>query len=122
MVPGTVFKLCSGDADDGHMTPSNGTRIAAAVAAAALLLPGTALAGQRKSHKHHRSHAAHKVRTSVSIPQPTIVVPHVYDAGGDGLPYGSPLPSNFAMFDPVAIAKALGNDALAELGLPPLPG
>jgi len=102
------------------MVPSNGTRIAAAVAAAALLLPGSALAGQRKAHKPHRSHVAHKVRSSVSIPQPTVVIPHMYDAGGDGLPYGSPLPPNFALFDATEFARALGNDALKELGLPPL--
>jgi hypothetical protein len=91
------------------MTPSNGTRIAALAAAALLMLPGGAFAAH---------HARHRVRSSVSVPQPIIVVPHIYDAGGDG----SAAPAtSFSLFDPLVVAKALGNDALAQLGLPPLP-
>lgn len=92
------------------MTPSNGTRIAALAAAALLMLPGGAFAAH---------HARHRVRSSVSIPQPTIVVPHIYDAGGDG--GAGPAPANVQLFDPLAVAKAIGNDALVQLGLPPLP-
>jgi len=91
------------------MTPSNGTRIAALAAAALLMLPGSAFAA------HHRRHT---VRSSVSVPQPIIVVPHIYDAGGDGS--AAPAGPNVSLFDPVAVAKALGNDALTQLGLPPL--
>ena len=87
--------------------------LAAVVAATALVFPGSALAA------HH--HSRHHVRSSVAVPQPTIVVPHKYDAGGDGADPSTPPGLNFQLFDPAAIAQALGNQALAELGLPPLP-
>ena len=93
------------------MTPS---RMTALVVAALLAMPGSALAA------HHSRH--HRVHTSASIPQPTIVVPHKYDAGGDGgeatTPPGLPVSLNI---DVVGTAVALGNSALAQLGLPPLP-
>ena len=95
------------------MTLRNGTRIAAAVAAAALVLPASALA----AHRHHRHH----VRSSVSLPKLTYVVPHIYDAGVNGSDPSTPPGLKFSLFDPVQIAQALGNQALGELGLPPLP-
>ena len=99
------------------MTPSNGTRIAAAIAAAALVLPGSALAAKHRAHP-----SKHRVRSSVSVPQPTIVVPHKYDAGGDGGELTKPAGvSTSGIVNVVGVAKALGNDVLAELGLPPLP-
>jgi hypothetical protein len=89
----------------------NGTtlRIGAAVACvAALAAPGSALA---KSKKHRVSHKAQSV-----------LVPHKYDAGGDGIELTSPAPGERVnLFDPVQFAQALGNQALAQLGLPPLP-
>jgi hypothetical protein len=89
----------------------NGTtlRIAASVACvAALAAPGSAMA---KAKKHRVSHKAQ-----------VVVVPHKYLAGGDGIELTSPTPGvRVNLFDPVAVAEALGNQALAQLGLPPLP-
>jgi hypothetical protein len=89
----------------------NGTtlRIGAAVACvAALAAPGSALA---KSKKHRVTHKAQ-----------AIVVPHKYDAGGDGIELVSPTPGvRVNLFDPAELAASLGNGALAQLGLPPLP-
>jgi hypothetical protein len=89
----------------------NGTtlRIGAAVAcAAALAAPGSALA---KSKTHRVSHKAQNV-----------LVPHKYDAGGDGIELTSPTPGvRVNLFDPVQLATTLGNQALGQLGLPPLP-
>jgi hypothetical protein len=87
------------------------TRIAAGLAALLLAaLPGSALA----------AHRAHRVRTSVSVPKPTVVVPHIYDAGGDGGELTTPPTVHVTLFDPTAIARALGNDVLGQLGLPPV--
>ena len=89
----------------------NGTtlRIAAAAACvAALTAPGSALA---KSKKHRVSHKAQ-----------TVLVPHKYDAGGDGIELTSPTSGvRVNLFDPVQLATSLGNTALGQLGLPPLP-
>jgi hypothetical protein len=92
----------------------NGTtlRIATAVACvAALAAPGSALA-----KKHHR--VAHKTAT---VPVPTIIVPHDYDAGGNGdtIPV-VPAGVRVNLFDPVELANTLGNQALGDLGLPPV--
>ncbi|MFL5893869.1 MAG: hypothetical protein ACJ76Z_01990 [Thermoleophilaceae bacterium] len=96
------------------MTPS---RITALVVAAFVALPGTALAA------HHSRHArSHRVHTSVSVPQPTIVVPHKYDAGGDGGEVTTPAGLKVGLsIDVVGTAQALGNGVLTQLGLPPLP-
>jgi hypothetical protein len=88
----------------------NGTtlRIASAVACvAALATPGSALAAS----KHRVSHKAQNV-----------VVPHKYDAGGDGIELTAPTPGvRVNLFDPAQLATSLGNTALTQLGLPPLP-
>ena len=93
------------------MTRTHGTPIAAVAAAFVLALPGSALAA------HHRRH---HVRSTVSVPQPTIVVPHKFDAGGDGGEATMPPGLKVSLFDPVLIAQTLGNDLLAQLGLPPV--
>jgi hypothetical protein len=89
----------------------NGTtlRIAASVAClAALAAPGSAMA---KAKNHRVSHKAQSV-----------VVPHKYDAGGDGIELVAPTPGvRVNLFDPVELATSLGNSALTQLGLPPLP-
>ena len=89
----------------------NGTtlRTAAAVACvAALVAPGSALAAKKK----HR--VAHKTQQ--------VLVPHKYDAGGDGIELSAPTAGvRVNLFDPVQLATALGNQALGQLGLPPLP-
>ena len=89
----------------------NGTtlRIAAAVACvAALTAPTAAMA---KAKKHRVSHKAQ-----------TVLVPHKYLAGGDGIELTTvPAGVRVNLFDPVALAQGLGNQALAQLGLPPLP-
>ena len=89
----------------------NGTtlRIAAAVACvAALAAPSGAVA---KAKKHRVSHKAQ-----------TVLVPHKYLAGGDGIEL-TPVPAGVRvnLFDPLTIAEGLGNQALQQLGLPPLP-
>jgi hypothetical protein len=88
------------------MFPSRTTALALA---AFLALPGTALAAPR-----------HHVHSSVTVPQPTIVVPHKYDAGGDGGELTTPTGMKIQLFDPVSLAVGLGNQALAQLGLPPV--
>ena len=74
-------------------------------------MPGSALAAHRKHHAHHSS----------TPPEPTIVVPHKYDAGGDGGEATTPPGVNVHFFDPVAVAEGLGSQVLGQLGLPPLP-
>src|SRR6478736_6913547 len=92
----------------------NGTtlRIATAVACvAALAAPGSALAAK----KHKKSHKS-------AAPAVTVVVPHDYLAGGNGIgPYTPPAGTRVNLFDPVEAATSLGNTALGSLGLPPLP-
>jgi hypothetical protein len=88
----------------------NGTtlRIAAAVGCiAALAAPGSALA---KAKKHRVAHKTQQV-----------LVPHKYDAGGDGMEL-TPVPDGVRvnLFDPLQVAQALGSGALSQLGLPPL--
>ena len=90
----------------------NGTtlRIAGTVACvAALAAPGAALAAKPKKHR-----VVHKAQQ--------VLVPHKYDAGGDGIEL-TPVPDGVRvnLFDPLQIAEALGNQALTQLGLPPLP-
>jgi hypothetical protein len=87
------------------------SRTTALLAAAALALPGSAFAAKHKQHVHR----------AVSPPQPTIVVPHRYDAGGDGGEAKTPAGITVRLFDPAKVALGLGNKVLAELGLPPLP-
>jgi hypothetical protein len=88
----------------------NGTtlRIAAAVGCiAALAAPGSALA---KAKKHRVAHKTQQV-----------LVPHKYDAGGDGMDL-TPVPDGVRvnLFDPLQVAQALGSGALSQLGLPPI--
>ena len=88
----------------------NGTtlRIAAAVGCiAALAAPGSALA---KAKKHRVAHKTQQV-----------LVPHKYDAGGDGMEL-TPVPDGVRvnLFDPLQVAQALGPGALSQLGLPPI--
>jgi hypothetical protein len=88
----------------------NGTtlRIAAAVGCvAALAAPGSGLA---KAKKHRVAHKTQQV-----------LVPHKYDAGGDGMEL-TPVPDGVRvnLFDPLQVAQALGNNALSQLGLPPI--
>lgn len=91
----------------------NGTtlRIGTAVACvAALAMPASALAKKHKS-----------VHKAASAPTVTVVVPHKYDAGGDGageLTITSTTKIN--LFDPVSVALGLGNNVLGQLGLPPV--
>ena len=89
------------------------TRTAAGLAALLLALPASALAA------HHRAHRAHRVSSSVSVPKPIVVVPHIYDAGGDGGELTTPATVHVTLFDPAAVARGLGNDVLAQLGLAP---
>ena len=88
----------------------NGTtlRIASvACCVAALAAPASALA------KKHRK--VHKAAT------PTVVVPHTYDAGGNGIELTTPAAGvRVNLFDPVELATTLGNTALGQLGLPPV--
>jgi hypothetical protein len=85
----------------------NGTRIVIALTCtAALAMPGTALAAKK--------HRAHKSAT-------TITLHHTYDAGGDGAGPLAPTPGvRVNLFDPLQVAVALGNQALGQLGLPPV--
>jgi hypothetical protein len=94
----------------------NGTRtlrvagVVACSAALAVALPGSAFAAKK--------HRAHKTATSA---QPTIVLHHTYDAGGDGAGALTPTPGvRVNLFDPLAVAVGLGNQALGQLGLPPV--
>jgi hypothetical protein len=101
------------------MTPSHGTRITTALActaALALALPGSALAKPRTHRAAHHS----VVTRAANIPEPTIIVPHKYDAGGDGGELTTPAGVKLNLFDPLAVAVALGNQALGQLGLPPI--
>src|SRR5437868_6395395 len=95
----------------------NGTTLRIATAAAcvaALAAPGSALA--TKHHRHHR--VVHKTAT---VPTPTIVVPHDYDAGGNGETIPAvPLGVRVNLFDPVQLAATLGNQALGEMGVAPV--
>jgi hypothetical protein len=88
----------------------NGTTLRTAAALgciAALAAPGSALAKARK----HR--VAHKTQQ--------VLVPHKYDAGGDGMEL-TPVPDGVRvnLFDPLQVAQALGSAALSQLGLPPI--
>ena len=101
------------------MNPSYGTRIGAALVIAALALPGSAIA---KPRNHHRVHS------SVSVVQPTITVPHKYDAGGDGGDLYLPAGVKANLFNPLQVIQGIGtaavqqvNDTLTQAGLPPLP-
>jgi hypothetical protein len=88
----------------------NGTtlRIPAVTACvAALVAPGSALAAKKK----HR--VAHKTQQ--------VLVPHKYDAGGDGIELTTPASGvRVNLFDPLQVTQALGNNALSQLGLPPI--
>jgi len=91
----------------------NGTtlRFATAVAcAAALAAPASALAA-----KHHTAHRTAKAPAQTI----TVVVPHDFDAGGNG----APLVPGMAvrLFDALQLARSLGNNVLGQIGLPPLP-
>lgn len=92
----------------------NGTtlRIAAAgTCILALAAPSAALA-----KKHHKR--AHK--TATTAPVVTVQVPHDYMAGGNGAPLMTFGPGQVRLFDPLQLATNLGNQALAQLGLPPV--
>src|SRR3954462_4254676 len=108
------------------MNRSHGTRIiGAGLLIAALALPGSALA---KPRNHHRT-AHHTVATKTSaVPQASVIVPHKYDAGGDGGDLGLPASTKVELFDPVQVAIGIGtagmqqvNADLVAAGLPPLP-
>src|SRR3954449_3656717 len=107
------------------MNPSHGTRIiGAGLLIAALALPGSALA---KPRKHRTAH--HTVATkTAAVPQASVIVPHKYDAGGDGGDQVLPAGTKVELFDPVQVAIGIGNagmqqvnDALTQAGLPTLP-
>jgi hypothetical protein len=88
----------------------NGTTLRTAAALgciAALAAPGSALA---KAKKHRVAHKTQQV-----------LVPHKYDAGGDGMDL-TPVPDGVRvnLFDPLQVAQALGSGALSQLGLPPI--
>ena len=88
----------------------NGTTLRTAAALgciAALAAPGSALA---KAKKHRVAHKTQQV-----------LVPHKYDAGGDGMEL-TPVPDGVRvnLFDPLQVAQALGDNALSQLGLPPI--
>jgi hypothetical protein len=90
----------------------NGTTLRIATVGAciaALAAPGSAPAAKPKKHR-----VVHKAQQ--------VLVPHKYDAGGDGIEL-TPVPAGVRvnLFDPLAIAQALGSNVLTQLGLPPLP-
>jgi hypothetical protein len=87
------------------------TIILACTAAAAVAAPGAAMAAKNKKHHAHRAAAP---------PQPTVVVPHIYDAGGDGGEIRTPAGVSVRIFNPLDVATGLGNKLLGDLGLPPL--
>jgi hypothetical protein len=90
----------------------NGTtlRIASAAACAlALAAPAGALAKSR-----------HHVHRAAAVPTPTVVVPHDYLAGGNGASLETFGPGQVNLFDPLQLAQSLGNQALGDLGLPPV--
>ncbi len=100
------------------MTPSHGTRITTALACAAALAAALPAAAAAKTTRHRAVHSvAHK---TAAVPQPTTVVPHKYDAGGDGSDPVLPAGVKASLFDPVQVAVALGDSALGQLGLPPV--
>src|SRR3954451_7951552 len=92
----------------------NGTTLRFATAAAciaALAAPGSALA------KKHRALKAKTPSTQIIVQ-----VPHTYDAGGNGIELTAwPAGTRLNLFDPVQLAVNLGNGALGQLGLPPVP-
>src|SRR3954447_26644975 len=92
----------------------NGTTLSIATSVAciaALAAPGSAM--EAKKHK--------KVKHSAA-PAVTVVVPHDYLAGGNGIgPYTPPAGVRVNLFDPLEAATTLGNTVLGGLGLPPLP-
>jgi len=87
----------------------NGTtlRIASVAACvAALAAPSAALA--KKNRSTHRADTR----------QITVVVPHDFDAGGNGIEL---IPGYQAkLFDPLQLAISLRNRVLGQLGLPPV--
>src|SRR3954471_5829233 len=91
----------------------NGTTLrfaAAAACIAALAAPGSALAKKHKSHK-----------AAIKAPVVTVQVPHTYDAGGNGIELTPwPAGTRLNLFDPLEAATSLGNQALGQLGLPPV--
>lgn len=87
----------------------------AATAALAVAAPGSALAA-----KHTGNAKKHRIHRAASIPQPTVVVPHKYDAGGDGGEITTPAGVSVKLFNPLDVATGLGNGLLAQLGLPPV--
>ena len=90
----------------------NGTTLRAATAlacVAALAAPGSALAAKK-----------HKTAKKAKAPVILVQVPHDYDAGGNGGAVGLPAGSRINLFDPVQLAQTLGNQALGQLGLPPI--
>jgi hypothetical protein len=95
------------------MTPSRHLRITtvlACVTALAVAAPGNAAAAKRKHHAHK----------AAAIP--VEVISHKYLAGGDGADSLLPAagqPVN--LFNALDVATGLGNPALGQLGLPPLP-
>ena len=92
------------------MTPP---RMTALVVAAFMAMPASALAA------HHSRQ--HRVHTSASLPTVTVVVPHKYDAGGDGA--GQLVITNSTrinLIDVLSVAQGLGNNVLGQLGLPPI--
>jgi len=101
------------------MTPSNGTRITAALACTAALAAALPAAASAKPRKHRAHHSV--IHKAAAVPQPTITVPHKYDAGGDGGALTLPAGAKANLFDPVAVLVGLGNNELAQLGLPPVP-
>jgi hypothetical protein len=99
----------AGFADPDQMNGTRTLRIAGVIACtAALVAPGSALA-----KKHHVQKA--------KAPAVTVLVPHDYDAGGNGAGSLAPTPGvRVNLFDPTQVAIGLGNQVLAELGLPPV--
>jgi hypothetical protein len=95
------------------MTSRRHIRLLAAVACVAAMIaavPGEAAAAKRKKPHPHRA-----------ANTPTIVINHIYDAGGNGAPLLPAPGQKINLFDPVSVAIGLGNQALGQLGLPPLP-
>jgi hypothetical protein len=107
--------------DAEHMTISRRLSITlACTAALSVAAPGIAFAAPH--HKHAVKAKKHTVKRAAAVVlQPTVVVPHIYDAGGDGGELTTPAGVNVKFFNAVGVAAALGNGVLAELGLPPLP-
>lgn len=98
----------------------NGTTLRIATAAAcvaALAAPSAALA---KTHHAHKAKAP-VTKKAATAPAPIVTVPHDYDAGGNGAPLVTiPAGVRLNLFDPVQLATALGDQALGQLGLPPV--